>query len=341
MSTYTIPVTGPDPRLAMLRALALKARARLSELWNGLTLTFGRVRQLTRAVATTGLALIGSEQGYHLVRRSLGTAFTGVARLAWAGLRLLATGAGLLGRLVHTGVAALSPTAASTVSRTWDRYVARPLTTTGQAISGWLRDSASIVAALSGTALVRSVTVRAAQVASVAIGVHTLSQGAIAAKIVQLLPWAMDAVLAITNPARAAVLVGAAFLAAMATAVLRLMNRPGPRHSQPPIQNDLREAGAPDLHTTRRPTNDVSLDHGRIAAALNIEITPDGAVLVHGIPAEVPREIGEQLATIAADAATVRLEQILLRRPTPNRDDKRLLTKAAREAVRRAATAAA
>lgn len=253
MSTYTIPVTGPDPRLAMLRALALKARARLGELWNGLTLTFGRVRHLTRAVATTGLALIGSDQGYHLVRRGIGTVVTCAARLAGAGLRLLATGASLLGRLVHTGVAALSPTAATTVSRTWDRYVARPLTTTGRAISGWLRESASIVAALSSTALVRSVTVRAAQIASVAIGVHTLSQGAIAVKIVQLFPRAMDAVLALTNPARAAILVTAAFLAAMGTAALRLMNRPGPGgRPGTPARTSLLDPGVPDLQTSPR-----------------------------------------------------------------------------------------
>jgi hypothetical protein len=56
--------------------------------------------------------------------------------------------------------------------------------------------------------------------------------------------------------------------------------------------------------------------------------------LVHGIPDELPAEVGLQLAHVAAQAATARLEKILLRRPVPNRDDKRLLTKIAREAVR-------
>ena len=71
-----------------------------------------------------------------------------------------------------------------------------------------------------------------------------------------------------------------------------------------------------------------------IAAKLNVEVAPDGSVLVHGIPEELPAEVGLQVAQIAAQAATIRLERILLHRATPNRDDRRLLTKVAREAVR-------
>jgi hypothetical protein len=40
------------------------------------------------------------------------------------------------------------------------------------------------------------------------------------------------------------------------------------------------------------------------------------------------------VAKIAADAATARLEKVLLHRAIPNRDDRRLLTKSAREALR-------
>jgi hypothetical protein len=57
-------------------------------------------------------------------------------------------------------------------------------------------------------------------------------------------------------------------------------------------------------------------------------------VLVHGIPGDLPDEVGLRVAKIAADAAAARLEKVLLHRAVPNRDDKRLLTKVAREAVR-------
>ena len=48
----------------------------------------------------------------------------------------------------------------------------------------------------------------------------------------------------------------------------------------------------------------------------------------------VPEEVGLEVAHIAGDAATARLEKILLHRPVLTRDDRRLLVKAAREALR-------
>ena len=57
-------------------------------------------------------------------------------------------------------------------------------------------------------------------------------------------------------------------------------------------------------------------------------------MLVHGVPDELPAEVGLQVAQVAAQAATARLEKVLLHQAVPNRDDRRLLTKVARQAVR-------
>jgi len=67
---------------------------------------------------------------------------------------------------------------------------------------------------------------------------------------------------------------------------------------------------------------------------VNVGVAPDGSVLVHGNPGELLDDVGLQVAKIAADAATARLEKVPLHRAVPNRDDKRLPPKTAREALR-------
>ena len=103
---------------------------------------------------------------------------------------------------------------------------------------------------------------------------------------------------------------------------------PGPRESP------LVDPGTPVLVAEQWKTARPDYDLERIAAQVNVEESPDGSVLVHGIPVELPDEVGHQVAKIAADAATARLEKVLLHRAIPNRDDRRLLTKSAREALR-------
>ncbi|HEY5136594.1 MAG TPA: hypothetical protein VIJ41_12435 [Candidatus Nanopelagicales bacterium] len=82
----------------------------------------------------------------------------------------------------------------------------------------------------------------------------------------------------------------------------------------------------------RENTSDYDLE--RIAAQVQVEVAADGSVLVHGVPGDLPEEVGLEVAHIAADAATARLEQILLHRSVLTRDDRRLLVKTAREALR-------
>ena len=52
-----------------------------------------------------------------------------------------------------------------------------------------------------------------------------------------------------------------------------------------------------------------------------------------GIPATVPADLREVVARIAADAAVRHMQRTLRVRPTPSRDDRRLWSKVAREAL--------
>ncbi len=82
------------------------------------------------------------------------------------------------------------------------------------------------------------------------------------------------------------------------------------------------------------PVAEPVIDWDAVAASVRVEITNDGSVVVVGIPNAVPREYGEIIARIATDAALKHWNRTRVTRPCPSRDDRRLFTKAAKEAVR-------
>ena len=69
------------------------------------------------------------------------------------------------------------------------------------------------------------------------------------------------------------------------------------------------------------------------ARQVRIEVSSDGSVGVHGIPDTVPPEVGQALAEAGQHEAERHLRRILRIRPVPTRNDRPLVTKAAREAV--------
>ena len=81
MSTYSIPVSGPDLRLAFLRALAHKASGFAGRFLTTVKLVLTRGTQLVRAASSTALAVIGSEAGYQLVRHAIRTVVTTTAKI--------------------------------------------------------------------------------------------------------------------------------------------------------------------------------------------------------------------------------------------------------------------
>lgn len=76
------------------------------------------------------------------------------------------------------------------------------------------------------------------------------------------------------------------------------------------------------------------IDWDAVAASVRIEIARDGSVTVAGIPNTVPHEYGQIIAQVATAAALQHWRRTVKSRPTPSRDDRRLFTKAAKEAVR-------
>jgi hypothetical protein len=77
-----------------------------------------------------------------------------------------------------------------------------------------------------------------------------------------------------------------------------------------------------------------AVDLVAVAARLTIDVAPDGSVTVNGIPDDLPEDEARRIAEVATEAAVKQLRRILPARPVPSRDDRRLLNKVPREAVR-------
>ena len=146
----------------------------------------------------------------------------------------------------------------------------------------------------------------------------------------------MEAVLALTNPVQALMPAAGACVAALGFATFRLLDRAdSPNPDQPALAAELLvDPATPSLVAEPRNTAQPDYDLEQIAARGQVQVAADGSVLVHGIPEDLPEEVGLEVAHIAADAATARLDKILLHRPVLTRDDRRLLIKTAREALR-------
>jgi len=334
MSTISFTVSGPSARLAMLRALALKAASHLRSSWNSIRTTLSITTSTLKTASNLALAAIGSRTGYELITSAART----IIIAGWSGLQWLCSHSSrLLGRVAqsaYTAIASLSPAVARVVEDTIEHYLVEPVLTAALSVDAWMRSIGMTIWALTQTGMVRTTTVISAQIAGGLIAAHVLSKGLLAARIVQLLPATMTAVVWVTNPIIAITAVGAAFLGAAAVALIRLLNTPRSTTAQ--------EAQDQSFGATRiRPFNEVfeafdGIDLEQIAAALQVEVTPYGSVIVKGIPENLPTETAERIAHIAADAAVKRLVKVLPHRQ-PNRDDRRVITKVAKEAVRKAA----
>ena len=186
---------------------------------------------------------------------------------------------------------------------------------------------------LARTELVRTATTRAAQVATLLIGIHALTEGAAAAHLVQVLPWTVNLVSAATNPARALLFVAGTALAAAAVALAQLLRQPAGEPEDP-------SPAAPERRPTRR---------RRLARTLRLRSSPtwpsspapstskSNATAPSPSPESRPRSRPTSDRSSPRSPSTAALRQLrrtLRLRPTPNRDDRRLFTKAARDAIR-------
>jgi hypothetical protein len=172
MSTYSIPVSGPDPRLAFLRALAMKAAHRAGQFMATVKVVLTSGTQLVRAASSTALAIIGSETGYQLVRHVIRTVVTTTAKVVKAGVGLLSRGLRFLGRLARKAIAVVSPHAAEVVDDTVTTWIVEPLTKTATVVAEWIVGVAQAVWELAGCSLVKTITIRAAQAAGLVLAVQ-------------------------------------------------------------------------------------------------------------------------------------------------------------------------
>ena len=114
-------------------------------------------------------------------------------------------------------------------------------------------------------------------------------------------------------------IVAACFVAALGFAAFRLLDRADSPNLDEPTEaaEPFVDAATPSLVAELRRPVQSDYDLERIAAQVNVDVTPDGSVLVHGIPMELPERVGLQVAKVAADAATARVEE---GSPAPHRD---------------------
>lgn len=332
--TYSVPVSGPSAALAFLRALALKARSTATTLWSKATVTIATATRLPATVAAGVQAVLSTRAGYHAATSTL----RAVTRLTWNGVRggarLLSRVAGIGGRTATTLVGYVSAPGADTMVRLCDTIADR-VTHAARRVDDTVIGAGDVAYELLHTTLVRTVVTTTATTASAMATIHWLTQGMAAARLVRTMPFLMDAVIVVTNPMRTLALIAVATLAAMAFALARLLQTTR-RGSDPTTEtggtgdaHQPAEEAAPDRSQAGLPIN-----WQQIAANLRIEVCNDGSIVAHGIPDDVPRAQGEAIARIATDAAVKQFIRTKSVRPYPSRDDKRLFTKVAKEALR-------
>ena len=335
--TYSVPVSGPSARLAMLRTIMLKAAGVARNAWAHTRTTLQLASRLPKSVAVTVNSVLATTTGYatltRISRAVLSTAWNGLTRL----IRGVGRGARTAVRVVPLAVGFASPGGADFALRVTET-IAETVTGLFDRLDGLVRGAGELAWGLAHTKLVRTTVSTAASVASGVFVVHSLSQGLLAVKIVQAAPSLMTAVVWITNPWRTLALVAGVALIAMGFALARLVHGSrNPEEDVPEFDPEPPAAAAQVPFTVvpdPEPLVEPEIDWDAVVSSVRVEITNDGSVVVVGIPNAVPREYGEVIARIATDAALKHWNRTRVSRPCPSRDDRRLFTKAAKEAVR-------
>ena len=337
--TYDVPIAGPSPHLAMLRALLLKLRGIARHLWASTGTALSVTGRLPHAVATAVHSLLSTQAGYRAVTGVVRTVTSGLwGAVRWAA-RTVGRACRTVANVVTTVVGMASQGAADLLQATVDT-VAGKATSLGRRIDGVARGGGELVWALTHTHLVQVTVTLTASAASGLFTVHSLTQGLLATKIVQTMPTLMTAAAWATDPVRLLAVVAAAAGAAILIALGRLIagsgasgDAGGPDDGGPTCSAETRPMPLPERLTT---VDDwvPGIAWDAVAASVRIEIAPDGSVTVVGIPNTVPREYGQIIAQVATTAALQHGRRTVKSRPTPSGDDRRLFTKAAKEAVR-------
>ena len=323
-------VSGPSSMLAFLRALYLKITGAVRSAWSHIKVIFSASVRIPGSLATAVTSMASSRRGYETV---IG-AIKGFFRALWRGINRVGQIAGRvtsrMARMVVTAVGHVSPEAADalygalvTARTTIHRIAARidtVVTTVGDVL--WM---------LLNTTVVRAVSTAVAGVSAAILVLHDATRGAFAAWLVNVLPAAHRFITWITNPWWSLAAVVASTFAAMGLALVRLllMSHRGEGSGGNGPDGPAAEA---NWSTWQESLDDEALDS--LVKDLHVSVAPDGSVTVSGIPDWVPVNLRNHLAKVASEAVIKQWQRTVRQRPTPSRDDRRLFTKVARDAVR-------
>lgn len=337
--TVSITVSGPSTALAYARALAAKAQG-----WVGAALFYVKMgikamTQIPKMVANVALSALSTRIGYETVVSTVGKAARFIGRTVSKAVRAVGRGLKKIGGFFTGLLGRIAPKAAKKAKQVLDT-VATACDAVFTRIEATITGVSHILGALVRSPLVVLSTIRAAAIASGALAVHAITKGAVAARIVRLIPAAMTAVVWLTSPWKLLLAVLGVMAGATAFSAVRVarMTTPPPvkptpirtpKTQSPPVEEPVTE---PELSRE---------DFESLVAGLKVVIAVDGSIEVHGIPASLPPEEQQRIAQTAADAATEQLQRLVRRGRPISSADRRTVTKVAQAAVLADAVAAA
>jgi hypothetical protein len=360
MSTYSIPISGSSSVLAMLHALVLKAARVARVLWNQISVTLTMVATASFSAAATMTTVLSTDEGYTLATQLAKT----VIATGWKVFSKTVRFAGrVVRRLADVAVIAIGYTSGAAV----DLAYTTVCTTAQKVEDGFnradqkMRAFGTQVWQATRSAFVRSVATTGAGLAAAFTALRNLTEGALdewltchlPRKISTRLLGQWSGLLAVTALTFIVILVGVirGWVQRRKAAKTQTPVAPGgPEKEQEPEDEPKKEEEPEELIEELHEVPEVvlaeivgpdiedelaELDWHQLAATVTVDISPDGSVTVNGIPDWVPEHLREDVAHIAADAAIRQMRRTLKLRTTPNRDDRRLFTKVARQALRK------
>lgn len=331
--THTEFVSGPSTLLALLRVLHLKIMGVARCFWSRFRTVFNTTLRLPSSLATSMTSVLSSKAGYAGV---IG-AVRGLCRWVWRGLtkvaRLLGRTAEKLGTAVITVVGHVSPAKADALYAGLMRIRVMVIRIATR-VDTLVRSIGEVLWMLLNTELVRGVSTAVAGIASVLLVIHEATSGGILVWLADVAPTAIRWVAWVTNPWWCLAAVVASAAVTMAYAFLRLLKSTKTGDGDSGDDGPEQPASAADWSRWQETIEDEALD--ALVRDLHVSVAPDGSVTVSGIPDWVPANLRSRLAKVASEAVIKQWERTVRHRRTPSRDDKRLFTKAARDAVRSA-----
>lgn len=329
--THTEHVSGPSQFLAMLRAVYLKVSGLLKSAWSQARVVLSASMRLPGTVAASITSMLSSKTGYASVTRGIRGLFSGI----WRGICNVARFAGRIIGTAAKGLVTLvgyaSPTAADLLYG-WLSKVSVTVEGIATRIDAFVCTVGEVLMMLLNTAMVRTVSTTVAGLAAGMLLIHEATSGALAAWIISQVPALIQVVGWVTNPWISLFMVVLSTLGAMGLAFVRLLNAGKPGSDGPENEGPDDPAVASDWRRWQESIDEETMDS--LVSGLHVAVAPDGSVSVSGIPDWVPANLRNKLAKVAADAALKQWERTIRSRPNPSRDDRRLFTKAARDAVR-------